>query len=69
MENQDKKSTASDKAVDSKQGKSMKLVALNNLSGKYFLPYSIGQKFSIDAKQGQELVGNKDAKKLVAKKK
>lgn len=54
-----KKSAASKEAADSKQ--EMKLVAINSLSGKYLLPYSGGQKFTIDGKRGQELIDNKDA--------
>lgn len=44
--------------------KQVKLVATSNLSGKYLLPYGIGQKFAIDENQAEELIKNKDAKKV-----
>lgn len=44
--------------------KEVKLEATSNLSGKYLLPYSKGQQFSISEVQAKELVDNKDAKKV-----
>lgn len=41
---------------------SVKLEALSNLTGKYLLPYSVGQVFTIDSKRAQELIDNEDAK-------
>lgn len=40
----------------------VKLEALNNLSGKYLLPYSTGNVFEIDKNRAQELIDNEDAK-------
>lgn len=39
----------------------LKLKALTGLSGKYNLPFSENQVFTIDAKRGQEIVDNGDA--------
>lgn len=41
----------------------IKLKAINNLSGKYLLPYSAGQTFTIDEKRAKELIDNNDAEK------
>ena len=41
--------------------KRLHLKALNCLSGKYNLPFSEGQQFTIDALRGQEIVDNGDA--------
>lgn len=50
-------------AADANKGKKVKLRAICNLSGKYHLPYSEGQEFSINEKQAKELVDNRDAEK------
>lgn len=46
------------------KGKKVKLRALINLSGKYHLPYSAGNEFSINEKQARELLDNRDAEKV-----
>ncbi len=43
-----------------KEGK-VKMIALENLSGNYLLPWSKGQKFECDKKQAEELAENKAA--------
>jgi hypothetical protein len=40
----------------------VKLEALSNLTGKYLLPYSVGQVFTIDKNRAEELIENEDAK-------
>lgn len=49
------------KASKKPKGKQVDLVATSNLSGKYNLPYSVGQKFSIGENQAKEILENKDA--------
>ena len=51
-------------AAKKPKGKQVQLIATSNLSGKYNLPYSSGDKFKIDEKQAVELVKNKDAEKV-----
>ena len=57
------------KAAEDKKPKGVQvhLVALVNLTGRYNLPYSAGQKFKIDQKQGKLLVENKDAETVKGK--
>lgn len=57
-----KENNAANAAVESSPKKRMKLEALSNLSGKYNLPFSEGQVFTIDGKRGKELVDNAAAK-------
>lgn len=45
------------------KGKMIKLVALENLSGRFKLPYSTGQSFSINENQAKELIEKKAAEK------
>lgn len=52
-----KKATAK-KTTDNR----VKLQALSNLTGKYLLPYSVGQFFTIDKNRAEELIDNEDAK-------
>jgi hypothetical protein len=52
-----KKATAK-KTTDNR----LKLEALSNLTGKYLLPYSAGQVFTIDKNRAEELIENEDAK-------
>lgn len=47
--------------VKSDASKKVKMIALENLSGKYLLPWSEGQKFECNEKQAIELAENKSA--------
>lgn len=52
------------KASKPEKAKTVKVKALEHLSGKYGLAWSAGQEFECEEKQAKELVANKDAEYL-----
>jgi hypothetical protein len=60
MENSTEKATTNEKVVVAKKEKLVKVRALNQLAGKFLLPYSEGDEFEINATQAAEIVESKN---------